>query len=312
MEPCIGIDVAEDELVAVVEPGAAVTRWPNDAAGHAALIAHVAPLEPALIVLEGTGGVERAVAVALAEAALPVAVVNPAQVRQFARGLGQRAKTDPIDAGVLARFAAIVRPAVRPQPTATQRELAALVSRRRQVCALRVAEQHHQRRADPCVAASLAHVLTVLAAEQAELERRIAARLALDPSLRAKAALLESAPGIGPVVAATLLAELPELGQLSAKQAAALVGVAPHTQQSGRHYGQAAIGGGRRPVRCALYLAAVTAVRCNPVLRAFYQRLLAQHKPRKLALVAAARKLLGILNAMLRDGVSWQPETAMP
>jgi len=310
MERCVGIDVAEAELVVVAEPEAAATRWPNDAAGHAALVAHLAALAPVLIVLEGTGGVERAVAAALAEAALPVAVVNPAQVRQFARGLGRRTKTDPIDAAVLARFAAVVRPAVRPRPGAAQRELAALVARRRQVCALRVTEQHHQRRAEPCVAASLAHVLAVLAAEQAELERRIAEQLALDPVLRAKAAILTSVPGIGPVAAATVLAELPELGQLSAKQAA-LVGVAPHLQQSGRARGQAAIGGGRRPVRCVLYLATVTAVRCNPVLQPFYQRLRAQPKPPKLALVAAERKLLTILNAMLRDGVCWQAEAAM-
>lgn len=311
MERFVGIDVAEAELVVVAEPEPAATRWPNDAAGHAALIAHLAPLAPALIVLEGTGGVERAVSAALAEAALPVVVVNPAQVRHFARGVGRLAKTDPIDAAVLARFAALVRPAVRPRPDAAQRELAALVARRRQVCALRVAEQHHLRRLDPVAQPSAVRLLAVLAEEQAELERSIAARLVLDPVWRAKAALLESAPGVGPVVAATLLADLPELGACSAKQIAALVGLAPLTRQSGRTRGQATIGGGRQAVRCALYLAAITAARCHPGLSAFYQRLRAQHKPPKLALVAVARKLLARLNAMVRDGVRWQSEAAM-
>jgi transposase len=311
MECFVGIDVAEAELVVVAEPEPAATRWSNDAAGHAALIAHLTPLEPALIVLEGTGGVERAAAAALTEAALPVVVVNPAQARHFARGMGRLAKTDPIDAGVLARFAAVVRPAVRPRPDAAQRELVALVARRRQVGALRVTEQHHLRRLDPIAQPSAARLLAVLAEEQAELERQIAARLALDPAWRAKAALLESAPGVGPVVAATLLADLPELGTCSAKQIAALVGVAPLTRQSGRHRGQATIGGGRQAVRCALYLAALTAARCHPELAAFYQRLRAQHKPSKLALVAVARKLLARLNAMVRDGVYWQSETAL-
>ena len=310
MERFVGIDVAEAELVVAAEPEPAATRWPNDAAGHAALIAHLTPLAPALIVLEGTGGVERAVAAALAEAALPVVVVNPAQVRQFARGVGRLAKTDPIDAAVLARFAALVRPAVRPRPDAAQRELAALVARRRQVCALRVAEQHHLRRLDPIAQPSAVRLLAVLAEEQAELERQIAARLALDPAWRAKAALLESAPGVGPVVAATLLADLPELGACSAKQIAALAGLAPLTRQSGRTRGQATIGGGRQAVRCALYLAALAAARRDRALAAFYQRLRAQHKPPKLALVAAERKLLARLNAMVRDGVGWQSEAA--
>jgi transposase len=311
MERWVGIDVAQDELVAMVEPDAILTRWPNDDAGRAAVLAQLAPLAPALIVLEGTGGLERAVAAVLHEAGLPVAVVNPAQVRHFARGVGRLAKTDPIDAAVLARFAAVVRPAARPRPDAAQRELAALVGRRRQVRDLRVAEEHRRRRADPCVAASLERLIAVLAAEQTELERQIADRLALDPAWRAKAAVLASVPGIGPVVAATLVAELPELGGGSAKQLAALVGVAPLTQQSGRGQGPATIGGGRRAVRSALYLATITAVRCNPVLKAFYQRMRAHHKPPKVALVAAERKLLAILNALVRDGAVWQ-ETAMP
>lgn len=308
MSIMMGIDVAQDELVAATEPATVVTRWPNDEAGRAALVAHLRPLAPELIVVEGTGGLEQAVAAALHDAELPVVVVNPAQVRHFARAVGRLAKTDPIDAAVLARFAAVVRPAVRPRPDAASRDLRALVARRRQVRDLRVAEGNRRRRADPIVQASIARVVATLTQELAALEEVIAAHLALDPAWRAKRAALESVPGIGPVVAATLLAELPELGGCSAKQIAALVGVAPITSQSGRRESPAAIQGGRRPVRCALYLATVTAVRWNPVIKLFYDGLLARHKPRKVALIAAEHKLLTILNAMLRDGAIWQPK----
>jgi transposase len=311
MERMVGIDVAETELVVALEPGAQLTRWANDDAGRAALAAHLTALAPTLIVLEGSGGVEQAVAAALQEAALPVVVANPAQVRHFAKGLGKLAKTDPIDAAVLARFAAVVRPALRPRPDAASRALRALVARRRQVRDLRVAEGNRQRRADPLVQPSIARVIASLTAELTELEAAIATHLTLDPAWRAKRAVLESVPGVGPVVSATLLAEVPELGACSAKEIAALVGVAPRTTQSGRREGPATIGGGRRSARCALYLATITAVRCNPIIKPFYDGLLARHKPRKLALIAAEHKLLTILNAMLRDGVRWQPRAAM-
>lgn len=303
----VGIDVAQDELVAAVDPNPIVSRWSNDDAGRAALVAHLQSLTPELIVVEGSGGLEQAIAAALHDAGLPVVVVNPAQVRHFARGVGRLAKTDPIDAAILARFAAVVRPALRPRPDATSRALRALVIRRRQVRDLRIAERHRVSRAEPLVRPSLERVARLLTQEQALLEEAIAAHLALDPTWRAKRAALVSVPGIGPVVAATLLAELPELGVCSAKQIAALVGVAPCTNQSGRRQGQATISGGRRSVRCALYLATVTAVRCNPVIKPFYDGLIARHKARKLALIAAEHKLLTIVNAMLRDGAMWEP-----
>jgi transposase len=302
----VGIDVAQDELVVAVRPTGAVTRWPNDEPGHAALVAHLAPLAPALVALEGTGGLEAGIAAAVQDAGLPVVVANPRQVRDFARGVGHQAKTDPIDAAVLARFADQAAPPVPARPDAAARALAALVARRRQVRDLRTAERNRRGRAPAVVHPSLDRVIAVLSAELAELERAIARALALDPAWRAKTAALQSVPGIGPVVAATLVAELPELGRQGAKPLAALVGVAPRTRQSGRKQHPAAIGGGRRAVRHALYQATVTAVRHNPVLRRHYEHLLARHKPRKVALVACAHKLLTILNAMLRDGTIWQ------
>jgi transposase len=304
--PFVGIDVAQDEVVVATRPDGPVTRWPNDEAGHAALVAHLAERAPALAVLEGTGGLEVALAAALQDGGVPVAVANPRQVRDFARGVGKLAKTDPIDAAVLARFAEVVRPAVRPRPDAATRELAALVARRRQVRDLRVAERNRRGRVPAVVHPSLDRLIAALSEEVALVERAIADAVALDPAWRAKTDLLRSVPGIGPVVATTLVAELPELGEREAKALAALVGVAPLTQQSGRTQRPAAIGGGRKSVRDALFQATVTAVRCNPVLHRFYEHLRARHKPRKVALIACAHKLLTILNAMLRDGTTWQ------
>lgn len=314
-ERIIGIDVAQAELVVAVEPSPAGTReigrWPNDEAGWAALRAHLAPLAPTLIVLEGTGGLEVGIAAELHDAGLPVAVVNPRRVRAFAESDGRLAKTDPIDAAVLARFGAVLRPVPRPRPDAAARELRALVVRRRQVRDLRTMERNRIARAPQVVQDSLRRTIGMYTAELRTIERAIAAALAADPTRTAAARVLQSAPGIGPVIAATLVAELPELGQLGDGPVAALVGVAPITRQSGRTTRYAAIGGGRSTVRTALYLAAVTAVRCNPRLKAYYEGLLARHKPKKVALIACAHKLLTILNAMLRDGTLWQETPVM-
>lgn len=307
---CVGIDVAQDELVVAEQEREGVTRWPNDPAGHVALVAHLGPRCPTLIVLEGTGGLEVGIVAALEAAALPVAVANPRQVREFARGVGNLAKTDPIDAALLARFAEVVRPAVRPRPDAAARELAALVKRRRQLVAMKVAEGNRRQRMPPAAHPSLDRALAFLEAEQQELDRAIAAAVALDPIWRATDALLQSVPGVGPVVAHTLLAELPELGRLDAKAIAALAGVAPLTRQSGRTQRPAAIGGGRASVRTALVQATNTAIRCNPVLAAYHAALTARRKPPKVVLIACAHKLLLILDAMLRHGTSWQPPPA--
>jgi transposase len=306
MEHFVGIDVAQDELVMVSAPDDAVTRWTNDDLGRAALVATLRPLAPERIVLEGTGGLERPIVAALADAGLPTVVANPAQVRAFARGIGRQAKTDPIDAAVLAQFAAQVQPPVRPLADAAARDLRALVVRRRQVRDLRTREQHRRSRTEPIAQGSIDRMLAVLTTELHDLEAAIATQLTLDPTWRVKQAILESVPGIGRVVAATVIAELPELGRIDAKAIAALVGVAPRTQESGRRRGPATIGGGRSSVRATVYLATVTATQYNPVIRAFYQRLLAAGKPKKVALIAAERKLLGILTALLRDGALWQ------
>lgn len=304
---CVGIDVAQDDWVVVVAATGEVTQWTNDAPGIAALVTMLTALMPHRIVLEGTGGVERALVAALADAALPLVIANPAQVRHFARGIGRLAKTDPIDAAVLATFAQDVDLPVRPVADAAARRLRGLVVRRRQVRDLRVAEAQHRARAESSSFASIDRVMALLTEELHALELAIAAALTLDPTWQQQQTILRSVPGIGPVVAATLIAELPELGQRNAKALAALVGVAPRTNDSGRRRGPATIGGGRGSVRTALYLATRTAVRHNPVLKAFYQRLLAQHKPHKVAIIAAERKLLTFLTAMLRDGTMWSP-----
>lgn len=306
----VGIDVATDELVVAVHPSGEVTRWPNDEAGHAALMAMLVPLIPQRIVLEGTGGLERELVAAVAEADLPVVVANPAQVRAFARGIGRRAKTDSLDAAVLARFAQEVAPPVRPVADEALRTLKGLVVRRRQVRDLRVAETHHRDRAESVSFPSIDRVIAVLTEELHDLDRQIADQVTLDPTWRATQTILRSVPGIGAVTAATLIAELPELGSIDAKAIAALVGVAPQTNESGRSHRPATIGGGRASVRSTLYLATVSAIRCNPVIKPFYQRLLAKHKRKKVALIAAEHKLLTILSAMVRDGTLWDPTTA--
>jgi transposase len=308
--PYVGIDVAKDWLDVAVQPSGDHWRVAHDAAGLAELAARLDRLAPALVVLEASGGYERPALAALAAAGLPVALVNPRQARDFARATGQLAKTDRLDAHALARFARAVRPPARPGPPAEAQALAATLARRRQLLEMLTAEQNRLRTALAPVRAQLdAHIAWLQAALDeidGELERQIAA----DPAWRERADLLRSAPGVGPVLATTLLAELPELGHLDRRAIAKLVGVAPLSDDSGKRRGKRTTWGGRVSVRCTLYMAALSATRFNPVIRAFYQRLQANGKPKAVALVACMRKLLTILNAMARHGTAWRPAVA--
>jgi transposase len=307
-EQWIGIDVAKAWLDVASSAGDRGWRVANDAAGIAALVTELVARTPRLVVLEATGGHETAVAAALSVAGLAVAVVNPRQVRDFARATGKLAKSDALDARILALFAQRMQPPARPLPEATTHELAALLARRRQLLEMRTAEANRR----PTLTARLrpaldAHV-TWLSQQIADLDREVERTLRASPVWREKEDLLRSIPGIGPVVARTLLAELPELGTLDRQQVAALAGVAPLNQDSGQRQGKRRIWGGRAPVRAALYMAVVTAIRCNPVIRPFYHRLTEAGKPVKVAMVACMRKLLTMANAMLRDGVAWRPD----
>jgi transposase len=309
-ERFVGIDVAEEWLDVAVRPDGEAWRVANDADGIAALVARLTPLAPALVVLEATGGCEALVALDLGTARLPVAVVNPRQVRDFARATGQLAKTDRLDAAVLARFAEAIRPAPRPLPDAATRKLQALVARRRQLQGMLVAERNRRRVAEAAVRPSLDEHIAWLRARVADLDADLARELRASPLWRAEADLLRSAKGVGPVLAATLIADLPELGTLDRHQIAALVGVAPLARDSGKRRGERHVWGGRGGIRAVLYMAALSAVRHNPPLRAFYDHLLAHGKPFKVALTACMRKLLVTLNAMKRDGALWDPDHA--
>ncbi len=302
----IGIDVAQQHLD-WAQDGGRPRRERNTPAGIAALVAALAPLAPRKIVVEATGGYEQALVLALAAAELPVLLINPRQVRRYAQSEGILAKTDQLDARVLAAFAATTRLEPRPLPAPERRTLAALVTRRQQIQAQLVAERNRLPLADPAVAAGLTAAVAFYTGQLRALEAQIRAFIRDCPSLQAQAALLQSVPGVGPVVAATLLGALPELGTLSGKQLAALVGVAPFNRDSGQQRGRRTIWGGRAPVRQTLYMAALVASRHNPVIRTFYQRLLAAGKPKKLALVACMRKLLVILTALLRTTTPWRP-----
>jgi transposase len=300
MDTIIGIDVARASLAVAVHP--AGERWesPNDDAGIAELARRLGGLGPRLVVLEATGGYELPLTDRLAADGLAVAVVNPRQVRDFAKATGQLAKTDRIDAAVLARFGAAVRPAPRPRPDEATRALAALLARRAEIVAMLTAERNRRGAALPAVRARIDAHIAWLAEELAALNAELQAQIQASPAWREREQLLRTAPGVGPVVAATLLADLPELGALDRRQVAALAGVAPFIRESGRWRGRRRIFGGRAPVRRVLYLAAQVAARHNPAIRAFYQRLVDAGKPRKVALTACARKLLTILNAMAK------------
>jgi transposase len=260
-----------------------------------------------MVAVEATGGFETVVAASLAAALLPVVVVNPAQVRAFAQALGQRAKTDPIDAAVIARFAEATRPQIRPLPDGAARLLGDLVARRRQIVEMIASERQRLHRTEPPrVRKSIERLLKALERELDTIDLDIDGVVRGSPIWRAKEDLLASVPGIGRIIARTLLAELPELGRLDHKQIAALAGLAPYTRQSGVWKGKARIGGGRAVVRTALFIGAQVAKRWNPPLKAFYERLIAAGKPKMVATIAVARKLLTILNAILRDKTPWQ------
>jgi len=304
----VGIDVSKDHLDIHLRPAGEAFRLPNDPAGVAALAARLRGAAPALVVLEAGGGLERPAVAALVEAGLPVVVVNPRQARDFARALGRLAKTDALDAAVLAEFAERVRPPVRPLPDAQARELADLFARRRQLVEMRAAEQNRlHAAAGAALRRGIREHIAWLDRRLRGLDGELAALIEASPVWRVKDQLLRGVPGVGPVVSRALLAELPELGTLSRQQAAALAGLAPRARDSGRFRGRRCIGGGRAGVRSALYLAALSAARYNPLIRPLYRRLRAAGKAAKLALVACARKLLTILNALLRDGRPFDP-----
>jgi transposase len=264
-------------------------------------------LSPLIVALEATGGFETIAAAALAGAGLPVVIVNPAQVRSFAKALGQRAKTDPIDAAVIAHFAEATKPEPRPLPDAQTQLLADLVARRRQIIEMIGAERQREKRISvPRLKKSIARLLKALENELSSLDSDIDDAMRGSPAWREKEDLLASVPGVGPVISRTLIAELPELGSLGRKQIAALAGLAPFTRQSGQWRGKSFIGGGRTVVRTVLFMGAMVAKRHNPTLKAFFDRLVASGKPKMVALIAVARKLLTILNAILRDNRPWQ------
>jgi transposase len=304
----MGIDVAKDALEVADSEDPTTQRWRNDEEGIAALVRAVRERQPQLIVLEATGGYETAVTAALVAADLAVAVVNPRQVRDFARATGTLAKTDAIDARILALFAQRIQPPPRPLPEAVAQDLAAGLARRRQLLEMRTAEQNRRPHVTPRLRPSLdAHVVW-LSQQIADLDRELEQTLRNSPVWRTKETLLRSIPGIGPGVARTLLGTLPELGTLDRREVAALAGVAPLNQDSGQRRGKRRTWGGRAAVRGALYMAVVSAIRCNPSIKPFYARLTKElGKPPKVAMVACMRKLLTIANAVLRDGVLWSP-----
>ena len=305
----IGIDVSKARLDVAVRPSGESESASNDEDGIKALVKRLGEIQPALIVLEATGGVERLVARALSSAELPVVVVNPRQVRDFAKATGQLAKTDSIDAGVLARFGEAVRPALRPFPDEVTLELRALIARRRQITEMIVAERNRLSGASKSVRKRIAAHIRWLEAELVRADKDLDQSIRQSPIWRENEDLLRSVPSIGPVVSRTLLAELPELGRLNRKQIAALVGIAPLNRDSGTLRGRRAIWGGRASVRAALYMAALVASRRNAAIRAFYKRLRHAGKAPKVALVACMRKLLTILNSMIKHKTRWSEIT---
>jgi transposase len=306
--PVIGIDVARAHLDVAVEGQSGPLRFPNDVAGRRRLVRHVRQQQACLVVFEASGGYEQALMESLWAAQLPLARVNPRMVREFARASGRRAKTDALDAALLVRFGRVMELSAQTPPRPARQELAQLQAHRTDLVQLRVAEMNRRKQTThPDIQASIERVIACLVAEERAVEAAMDDLVTADPELCQQAQLLRSVPGIGAGNVRVLLGALPELGQASTKALAALVGVAPFNHDSGRTRGHRAIGGGRGVVRTSLYMAVRSAKRHNPVIRSYYARLVATGKPARVAEVACIRKLVGILNAMLRDGTPWQP-----
>lgn len=301
-----GIDVSKAQLDVAIDLQDGVRGFPNDGKGIGKLVAYLQDLAPTLVVLEATGGYELPVACALGAAQVPVAIVNPRQTRDFAKSTGRLAKTDAIDATVLAHFACAVRPEARPLPDSDARELHDLVARRDQLQDMLTVEKNRLDTATKVIRAGITKHIAWLEKQLAAVDDDLDRMIRSSPLWREKDELLRSTPSIGAKTSTTLLARLPELGALNRRQIASLVGVAPFNHDSGRFRGERHIWGGRADVRCALYMAVLSAIRYNPVIAEFYARLKADGKESKVALVACMRKLLTILNAMLKNNTPWQ------
>jgi transposase len=309
----VGVDISKASLEVGTWPKTQLRTFSNQAQGYAQLLAYLDELSPQLVVMEATGGYELDLAVALSAAQREFVVINPRQVRDFAKSDGTLAKSDALDATILARYGQAHCPQPRPLPSAALRELGSLVTRRRQVQEMITAERHRRRLASAEVRADIDEHLAYLQTKLHDLDQRLRQRIASNSEWQEKAQLLGSAKGVGPVLGVKLIAHLPELGRLTNREIASLVGVAPFKCQSGPWQGQAHIWGGRADVRTALYMATLSAIRYNPVIRAHYHQLVGRGKPSKVALVACMHKLLVTLNAMLRNGTpweaNWQPQT---
>jgi transposase len=306
-ERAVGIDVSKGLLDVAVLPEGESWSGTNDEEGITQVVKRLKSLRPRLVVLEATGGMETALVGAAATARLPVVVVNPRQVRDFAKSVGALAKTDAIDARVLARFAEAVRPEVRPLKDKEASQLSALIARRRQLVEMLTSEKNRLGSAPEAIHPSLEEHIEWLEQRLTDINGKLRKAIKKSPVWRAKEQLLRTAPGVGAVLSATLVAGLPELGALNRKRIAALVGVAPFNRDSGKYRGKRCIWGGRGSIRAVLYMATLAATRFNPAIRAFYLRLCAAGKEKKVALTACMRKLLTILNAMVKTGTPWQP-----
>ncbi len=301
----IGIDVSKEYCDVAVIPDGTRGRFTNDEEGQEAVAAFILPLKPGRIVIEATGGYEMGVVRVLADNQLPVVAVNPRQVRDFAKATGRLAKTDSIDAEVLAQFAGAVKPEVRPLPTKEAEMLRALVARRRQLVQMITMEKNRLEKSPPFGSKDIRNHIYYLTEALKKVDRDISRTIRKSPLWKEKETILTSTPGIGPVISCTLVAALPELGTLNRKEIAALVGVAPFNRDSGKYRGRRTIWGGRSHIRSVLYMGMLSAIRFNPVIRAFYQRLLKAGKARKLAITACMRKLLTILNTMMKNKTTW-------
>jgi transposase len=306
----VGVDISKERLDLHVRPNDVSSAFDYTDAGIAQLLAFIQPLHLALVVLEATGGLESRLAASLAAANMPVVIVNPRQVRDFAKATGELAKTDRIDAAILSLFGERIRPEVRPLPDEATRDFEARLARRRQVVEMLAAEKNRLHTARRAVAKEIKSHIAYLERYLAKLDDDLDRTIADSPVWRVKENILKSAKGVGPILSRTLLAEVPELGHLNRKQIAKLIGVAPLANDSGKRTGKRQIQGGRSQVRSVLYMATLAATRSNPQIKTYYQHLLAKGKPQRVAIVACMRKFLIILNAMIRSEQNWSPAHA--